>query len=111
MEGIYTHTHSQHAHSHECGHSHGVIKERMDTLEQRAMKLKNRRVALVAVAAIRAGSLFFCPGDDIAAIGLQVYSSIDGNITHEHSDHDESAVLPPPVRIERGEWRRNKKDK
>ena len=95
-----------HAHSHECGHSHGVIKERLGTMEQRALRLKNKRIALVAAAAIRAGSLFFCPGDDIAAIGLQLYSSIDGNVSHEEAHHDEYGVLPSPVRIERGDWRR-----
>lgn len=78
-------------------------------MEQRALRLKNKRVALVAAAAIRAGSLFFCPGDDIAAIGLQVYSSIGGNVTHEEGHHEENGILPSPVRIEKGDWRRQKR--
>lgn len=111
MESTHFHGEHHHAHSHECGHSHGMVKERLDSIEQRALRLKNKRVALVAAAAIRAGSLFFCPGDDIAAIGLQVYSSIDGHATHEEGHHEENGILPPPVRIERGEWRSPRRKK
>ena len=105
---MHDHSH-HHSHSHECGHSHGAVVERLGAMEQRALRLKNKRVALVAAAAIRAGSLFFCPGDDIAAIGLQVYSSIDGNVTHEEGRHEEGGILPSPVRIEQGDWRRQKR--
>jgi len=50
------------------------------------------------VALLRALSLVFCPGDDIAAIGLQLYGSVSGHA--EVDTHETKAILPNPVRVE-----------
>jgi len=98
----------QHAHSshtveggHSCGKLHGPLRRRFDALEAKVIgRISNHTAKAVAAAVFRLSALTVCPGDDIAAIGLQIHSAVAGHHEAEHSHHDEQAILPRSVRIE-----------
>lgn len=93
MADTLAHTH----HPDDCDHNHGQVARFVHALEHKAAH-SNLRLRRFMVAFLRALSLVFCPGDDIAAIGLQLYSSIDGHSDAHH--HETKAILPEPVRLE-----------
>ena len=90
-----------HAHGH-CCKRHGPLR-RLLTRAETALKDKLRHSNFNKIAALllRAGSLLCCPGDDIAAIGLQVYGSISGHVSESHGHTDMLATLPNPVQMQR----------
>lgn len=95
-----THGRYDHSHGHGddgCGKTHGPVRRAMDTFEHKVLgRIRNQRVRLVAAAAFRGSSLILCPGDDLAAIGLQLYGAFTGHTGHDtHGDHAEhQAILP-----------------
>ncbi len=84
-----------HAPDDHCGKTHGPLRRRMHDLEHAIVGLIPQQKARVATAvAFRAIAFLFCPGDDIAAIGLQAYSSFSGHGHHVHEHDEPSAILP-----------------
>lgn len=84
-----------HGHEHGgCGTRHGPIQKMMEKLEHSAThRAKSQRAKIVVALAFRAGLFTMCPGDDIAAIGLQVYSSIAGSPAgHQEEEHGHGEV-------------------
>jgi len=100
---LFEHRHNddkEHQDGHSCGKIHGPIRRRFDALEARVLgRISNRTAKAVAAAAFRLGALTVCPGDDIAAIGLQIHGAIAGHHETEHSHHEEQAVLPKPIQV------------
>lgn len=93
-----------HGHDHGgCGKRHGPLQRLFEKVEHTAISRVKQQRAKVAVALLfRAGLFTMCPGDDIAAIGLQVYGSVAGGQQehHEEHSHDEVyAVLPRRPRL------------
>lgn len=102
-----SHPRYNHSHGHEgdgCGKTHGPVRRTLDTIEQKVLgRIRNQRVKLVAAAAFRGSSLILCPGDDLAAIGLQLYGAFSGQASHdEHTHAEHKAVLPGRPRIDFG---------
>jgi hypothetical protein len=99
-------SHPRYDHSHGdgdgCGKTHGPVRRTLDTIEQKVLgRIRNQRVRLVAAAAFRGSSLILCPGDDLAAIGLQLYGAFSGHTGHEEHTHTEHvAILPGRPRID-----------
>lgn len=99
-------SHPRYDHSHGeddgCGKTHGPVRRTLDTFEQKVLgKIRNQRVRLVAAAAFRGSSLILCPGDDLAAIGLQLYGAFSGHTGHdEHTHAEHMAILPGRPRID-----------
>lgn len=92
-----------HAHDHgHCCKRHGPLR-RLLTRAENALKGKLRHSNFNRIAALllRGCSLICCPGDDIAAIGLQVYGSISGHVSESHGHTDMLAILPNPVQVPR----------
>lgn len=99
----HAHSHSSaHEGAHNCGKAHGPVRRRLDKLESTVLgRIGNKRVHAIAAAAFRLSALTLCPGDDIMAIGAQVYGSISGHVdSHGSHDHEEQAILPARPRIE-----------
>lgn len=102
MHPRFSHAHDhEHGHGHghhTCGKMHGPIRRALETIEHKTLgHIRNRRAQLVAAMAFRASSLFICPGDDIAAIGLQTYSAFASHDHSHHQEHNHSdmpAILP-----------------
>jgi hypothetical protein len=95
-----------HAHGHDhgpCGKRHGPLQRLVERIEHGTLtRVKHRRAKMAAALIFRAGLFTMCPGDDIAAIGLQTYSSIAGH--HQEHDHHEAhpesqAILPRRPRV------------
>ena len=83
----------------DCGHNHGIAHKKLGKIERLTLgRLTSKRAQKLAAIAFRAISLLFCPGDDIAAIGLQIYGSVSGEV-HDHGQAHE-AILPGATRIE-----------
>lgn len=86
-----------HEHSHDaCDRIHGPLRKAFAKFEHRVLgRIDNHRARKIAAAAFRASALLFCPGDDIAALGLQLYAPF-GSHTAEHSHRHEEpmAILP-----------------
>ncbi|HWZ66017.1 MAG TPA: hypothetical protein VNX65_04505, partial [Patescibacteria group bacterium] len=98
------HHHDVHNDSHDCGKIHGPVRRWLDRLESEMLsRIPNRRVQAMAAIALRLCSLSICPGDDIAAVGMQVYSAASGS-SHEgerpEGKEEEKAVLPRRPRID-----------
>lgn len=99
------HEHQGHAHAGDgCGKRHGPIRRTLERMEHGALaKVRGQRAKLAVALLFRAGFFTMCPGDDIAAIGLQVYGSVSGQQQehhHEESHPEANAVLPARPRIE-----------
>ncbi|HSW80933.1 MAG TPA: hypothetical protein VLG40_00920 [Candidatus Saccharimonas sp.] len=84
---------------HHCSHSHSHVKEMLDDAAAKAQTQRRRRSGLVVALVLRACSLLLCPGDDIAAILLQLYDSVSGTAPEHHGDVD--AIMPKGVEVER----------
>lgn len=101
---LFEHQHSHdgdHQDSHSCGKVHGPLRRRFDALEAKVLdRISHRTAKAVAAAVFRLSALTVCPGDDIAAIGLQVHSAMAGHHEAEHGHHEEQAILPRKIRIE-----------
>lgn len=97
----YNHA-DDHEHDDGCGKAHGPIRKAMESFERKVLgRIRNQRVRLVAAMAFRGSSLILCPGDDLAAIGLQVYGAFSGNAGHDDHGHAEHvAILPRGPRID-----------
>ncbi len=98
----HEHTHQHSGSHHDCGKAHGPLRRQLDKLETKTLgKIRNKTIQALAAAAFRCSALVFCPGDDLLAIGAQVYGSVSGH-TEGHNDqhHEEQAVLPRRPRIE-----------
>jgi hypothetical protein len=99
-------SHSRYDHSHGaddgCGKTHGPVRRTLETIEQKVLgRIRSRRIKLVAAAAFRGSSLVLCPGDDLAAIGLQLYGAFSGHTGHDEHRHEEhKAILPGRPRID-----------
>lgn len=96
----------QHHHGHDhggCGKRHDPLQRLFESVEHTATaRLKHRRAKVAVALLFRAGLFTMCPGDDIAAIGLQVYGSVAGTQQENHHDHEHDevyAVLPRRPRL------------
>ncbi|HKX73340.1 MAG TPA: hypothetical protein VJM32_04970 [Candidatus Saccharimonadales bacterium] len=100
----YAHDHhDNHEHHDGCGKTHGPIRKAMESFERKVLgRIRNQRVRMVAAAAFRGSSLILCPGDDLAAIGLQVYGAFTGHTGHDHEHAEHQAILPRRPRIDFG---------
>ena len=98
---LFEHHHNhdkEHQNGHSCGKMHGPIRRRFDALETRVLgRISNRTAKAVAAAVFRLSALTVCPGDDIAAIGLQIHGAIAGHHETEHGHHEEQAILPKSI--------------
>jgi hypothetical protein len=98
-----TMTEAEHAHSHDhdCNHNHGLVKRNVEKIEHAIVnKISNKRAQALTGAALRGMSFLFCPGDDLAAIGLQMYAAASGHAGNEHEHHTEhKAILSRRPRI------------
>ncbi|HET9411583.1 MAG TPA: hypothetical protein VFO38_01945 [Candidatus Saccharimonadales bacterium] len=93
---IQTHAHGR------CCKRHGPLRWLLTQAETTVQgKLRRSNINRIAALLLRAGSLVCCPGDDIAAIGLQVYGSISGHVSESHGHTDMLAILPSPVQMQR----------
>lgn len=98
-----TEDHHHHGHDDGCGKRHGPIRRTLERMEHGVLsRVRSQRAKIAVALMFRAGFFTMCPGDDIAAIGLQVYSSVSGHQQeHHHEEHAEvNAVLPARPRIE-----------
>jgi hypothetical protein len=100
----YAHDHHEDHERHDgCGKTHGPIRKAMESVERKVLgRIRNQRVRMVAAAAFRGSSLILCPGDDLAAIGLQVYGAFTGHTGHDHEHAEHQAILPRRPRIDFG---------
>ncbi|HYG83347.1 MAG TPA: hypothetical protein VD907_00530 [Verrucomicrobiae bacterium] len=97
-EAVHDHHHHDHDHDN-CGHNHGIVHEKLGRFESYALsRIGSERAKQMAAVAFRATSLLFCPGDDIAAIGLQIYGSVSGE-AHGHNEGQHQAILPNQSRV------------
>lgn len=102
------HDHDEHSHGHGhdgCDRIHGPVRKTFAKFEHRVLgKINNHQARKFAAAAFRASALLFCPGDDIAALGLQLYAPFSSHTTeHSHRHEEPMAILPsrPYVVLER----------
>lgn len=105
-----THPRFEHSHAHHddegCTKTHGPMRRVFDSFEHAVLgRVRNHRVKLVAALAFRGSALAICPGDDIAAIGLQLYGAFTGHTGHEHITAEQQAILPrkPYIVLRMGE--------
>lgn len=96
----------EHHHGHDhggCGKRHGPLQRLLEKAEHTTIsRLKHRRAKVAVGMLFRAGLFTMCPGDDIAAIGLQVYDSVAGGQQEHHAEHEHAevyAVLPRRPRL------------
>lgn len=96
----------EHHHGHDhggCGKRHGPLQRLFEKVEHTAVsRLKHQRAKVAVGLLFRAGLFTMCPGDDIAAIGLQVYGSVAGTQQENHAEHEHAevyAVLPRRPRL------------
>lgn len=97
------HNHAHHGHDHDdgCGKTHGPVRRALEAFERGVLgRIRSQRLRLVAAMAFRGSSLALCPGDDIAAIGLQMYGAFSGHTGHDHAHQEHVAILPRRPRIQ-----------
>lgn len=96
----YDHGH-QHDHDDHCSKAHGPLRKRIHNLERAVLRrIPHDKARILAALAFRGTALLFCPGDDIAAIGLQLYSAFGGSSGHTHIHDEPKATLPRRPRID-----------
>jgi hypothetical protein len=97
------HSHAHHGHDQDdgCGKTHGPVRRALEAFERGVLcRIRSKRLRLVAAMAFRGSSLALCPGDDIAAIGLQMYGAFSGHTGHDHAHQEHKAILPRRPRIQ-----------